>query len=212
MDPSREILSSASYALQQVGLPKPSHDMLKPFLSNPLLRCFEDNFNLTREKADQAFHYFWHYSGSFGLKKNRCYKGIPELLRSLHDNGNTLHIATAREISHVETFLKIKDLHQLFSVIVGPSNDPCNQRQTKKMILFDTLCQIIEEGYGNCVPDNCVMIGDRESDITAAHDNCISSIGVTYGQDPPEKIKEAQPTHVVATTAALAELLMKGTP
>lgn len=208
MDPSREILSSAMFALQQMGRSKPSTEELMPFLTTPLLRCFEEHFGLTRQEANHAFQHFWHYAGSFGLRKNVWYEGVPEMLDQLLTRGHTLHIATAREISQVKFFLNYKKMTHVFSVMVGPSTNPYKIRRTKKIILFDTITKIIESRLGDCVAENCVMIGDRESDISAAKINKISSIGVTYGQDSTETIVNSNPDYIVHSSQELSDFLL----
>jgi len=209
MDTSREILSSALFAVQQMEVPKPPPEKLQPFLTKPLLRCFEENFDLSREKANQAFRHFWNYAGTFGVRQNQWFDGIPELLQALLDKDKTLHIATAREIAQVKYFLDFKKHSKTFSVIVGPSSDMVEQRRTKKIILFDTICEIIQRGLGSCLHEDCIMIGDRVGDIWAARHNMISSVGVTYGQDDEETLKEAEPDYIVNNTRELSEVLLQ---
>jgi len=208
MDPKSEILSAARYALQRFQIENPDPEKLNQFLVRPLLRCFEEEFGLNTQQTEQAFKYYWHYAGSFGLRQNKCYEGVPELLKTLKEQNRDIHIATAREVRHAKTFLKAQNLYHLFSIVLGPSTSEVELRQTKKIILFDVLCGIDEGVSGDNTHEHIVMVGDRTNDILAAKDNGVDSIGVTYGQDSPEKIKEAEPTYIADSIQELSDILL----
>ena len=52
------------------------------------------------------------------------------------------------------------------------------------------------------------MIGDRYSDIEAAHTIGVKSIGVTYGFGSKEEIKTTKPTFIAHNVAELEAILL----
>lgn len=204
-DPTEEMISAAAYALKQFGIKERDPEKLKLFTTVPLLHCFEEHFGLTREQADQAFIHYWYYAGTFGVSKNRPYDGIPEMLQKLRDRGKTLCIATARQTKNVEQIVKALDLEKYFTIVLGASED--DSRRTKKMIIFDLLCQLPDHEE-----KNVIMVGDREVDITGARDNAIDSMAVTYGAEPVEDLLKHNPTYVVNSVSEMAAILLGEEP
>ncbi len=200
-DPTKEMISSARYALEQFDIRETDPERLKLFMQVPLLHCFEEHFGFSQEQADRAFIHYWYYAGTFGVKKNIPYKGIPEMLAKLHQQETTLCIATARKTKNVEQILKAANLDKYFSFVLGSSED--ETRRTKKMILFDLLCELPE--YSN---EDVLMVGDRVVDLTGAQDNGIDSLAVTYGQEPAEALSRISPTYMVDSVEEMAAILL----
>ncbi|MBN1942563.1 MAG: HAD hydrolase-like protein [Phycisphaerae bacterium] len=200
-DPTEEMISSAKYALKQFGIKERDPERLNLFTTIPLLHCFEENFGLTREQADQAFIHYWYYAGTFGVGKNRPFDGVPEMLQKLHSQGKTLCIATARQTKNVEQILKTLNLDQYFTIIMGASED--ESRRTKKMIIFDLLCDLPDH-----TGQNVIMVGDRTVDITGAKDNALDSMAVTYGAESVEDLLQLNPTYVVNNVSEMAAILL----
>lgn len=200
-NPQQEMISSAVYALEHFDITDIDPEKLKLFLTVPLLHCFEEDFGLTHDQANQAFQHYWYYASTFGVQKNIPYDGITELLRELKNRGKTLGVATARKTLNAQQIVKANKLDDFFDHIIGASDE--DDRRTKKMIIFDLLCDV-----GEYEDDDVVMIGDRVVDIQGAHDNGISSIGVTYGQEPPEDIVKSNPTFLAHNVEELAAILL----
>lgn len=200
-DPTEEMISSAKYALKQFGIKERDPERLNLFTKVPLLHCFEDHFGLTREQADQAFIHYWYYAGTFGVGKNKPFDGIEEMLRRLCDQGKTLGIATARQTKNVEQIVKALNLDRYFKIIMGASED--ESRRTKKMVIFDLLCELPDHG-----DQNAIMVGDRVVDIAGARDNGLDSMAVTYGAEPVEDLLKLNPTYVVNNVQEMASILL----
>ncbi|MBN1556424.1 MAG: HAD hydrolase-like protein [Phycisphaerae bacterium] len=200
-DPTEEMISSAHYALKQFGIKERDPERMQLFTTVPLLHCFEDHFGLTREQADQAFIHYWYYAGTFGVSKNKPYDGVPEMLKTLHDQGKTLCIATARQTKNVEQILKALNLDHYFTIILGASED--ESRRTKKMVIFDLLCDLPDH-----TDKNVIMVGDRVVDLIGARDNAIDSMAVTYGAEPVEDLMKLNPTYVANNVSEMAAILI----
>ncbi len=202
-NPEQEMLSAAAYALEHFGITNTDPEKLKLFLTVPLLHCFEEDFGLSHDQANQAFQHYWYYAGTFGVQKNIPYDGVPELLSELRRRDKILGIATARKTLNARQIVKANKFEDFFDHVFGTSEE--DDRRTKKMIIFDLLCQV-----GDYEDDDVVMIGDRVVDIQGAHDNGISSIGVTYGQEPAEDVIKANPTFLANNVQEMANILLGG--
>lgn len=200
-DPSNEIISAARYALKTFGITPEDPEALAHVSRDPLLQCFEETFGLTREQADQAFAHYWHYAGSLGVKENTLYEGMDDLLAALAESGRTLCIATARKTRNAEQILTAVGQRDHFHCIMGVDEEA--GRRTKKMVIFDLLCEI-----GPYKDHEVIMIGDRAIDIQGAHDNGVDSIGVTWGQESAEEIAAAEPTWTATSVAELSDILL----
>jgi len=203
-DPTQEMISSAKYALQQFDIREKDPERLNLFTDVPLLHCFEEHFGLTREQADQAFIHYWYYAGTFGVNKNVPFPGIPELLEELHRRDKTLCVATARQTKNAEQILKARKLDPYFHTVLGASED--ETRRTKKMIIFDLLCDLPEHDEREVV-----MVGDRTVDILGARDNGIDSVAVTYGAEPVEDLAKLSPTYLIDNVEKLSAVLLNET-
>ncbi len=51
-----------------------------------------------------------------------------------------------------------------------------------------------------------VMIGDRDSDISAGKEHNLATVGVLWGFGSRVELEEARPTHLAENPAALIEL------
>jgi phosphoglycolate phosphatase len=200
-NPEQEMLSAAAYALGHFGMENTDPEKLRLFLKVPLLHCFEEDFGLTHDQANKAFQHYWYYAGTFGVQKNIPYDGIPELLAELKKRGKRIAIATARKTNNARQIVKANKLDGYFERIMGASEE--DDRQTKKMIIFDLLCEMAP--YED---SQVVMIGDRVVDIQGAHDNGISSIAVTFGQEPREDLIKAKPTYVANSVQEMTNILL----
>lgn len=200
-DPKMEMLTSASYALRQFGIDSPDEQKLMKFLSDPLLQCFEEHFGMTQQQADEAFEHYWQFSVTTGVRNNKPFVGVPELLDELHSMGKTMCIATARQTENAKLVLESCGLDKYFKIILGASEDL--SRRTKKMIIFDVLSDLPD--YDD---KPVVMVGDRVSDITGAYANGIDSIGVTYSLEVHDELLQAEPTHIAHSVDDMKKILV----
>ena len=61
----------------------------------------------------------------------------------------------------------------------------------------------------NAKTEECIMIGDRSSDIMAGKNNDIDTIGVLYGMDSKETLKKAEATFLVESPLEILNIICK---
>ena len=201
-DPAEEIIQAAKYALTNAGKKISTSGELKVFLTKPLLQCFERNYGMSLQEANQAFVQYWHYAGSFGVGFNKPYSGVCDLIRTLSENNIKLAIATARPEKNAIQILKACKIAQYFDVIAGALDD--RTRPSKKWVVFDTLCML-----GDVDPEKALMVGDRYADIDGANCNGMKSMGVTFGQETLTEVRRAKPDYLVTSPEQMCENLLK---
>jgi phosphoglycolate phosphatase len=204
-DPSLEMIRAAEHALQQLGIVEHDTERLKAFTVEPLLQCFEQQYGMSHERADQAFAHFWSYASSFGPALNLPYAPVSAMLETLHQREILLCVATARNTRNANQILRANKFDGYFSHVFGTTDD--DHRRSKRMVIFDLLCELDEAQRAASI-----MVGDRVGDIVAAADNGIDSLAVGFGQESIEQLTSADPTYLVHTPEAMADFLQSHCP
>ena len=134
------------------------------------------------------------------MYENKVYPGIEILLNTLISHQKQLYIATSKPTHFAKPILEHFNLAHYFNDIIGSNLDGT---RTDKA---EVIATVISEHQLD--PKQTIMIGDRKHDIIGAQKNNIDSIGVLYGYGDQEEIKDASPTHTIATVDYLLDVLM----
>jgi phosphoglycolate phosphatase len=199
-NPEQGILNGYKYTFPKVNLPTPSDEQLRQLIGPPLRIVFEEVYNLPKDEADFAITtYRKYYNEMGGAYENNLYDGMKELLQQLKSDDKTLHIATHKS-AMAEKILEHFDIKHHFSQIQYYNE---TRNITTKEMMIDLILQAAE------IPDKSkvVMIGDRHTDIEAAHYTGIKSIGVTYGFGSKEEIIGSRPDFIAEDVQDLHAVL-----
>ena len=182
---SREgIINGFEYALRYFGIQVEDRKYLEKFIGPSLAESFKAEYKFDEEKTKLAVAKYREYYSTRGLKENKLYAGIKELITDLANNNINIILATAKPQIFAEQILEDFEIKKYFKFISGATLD--GSRLKKGDIIkyaIDNLEQIkLEE---------CIMVGDRRHDIEGAKENSMKSIGVTYGFGSEEELKTA---------------------
>ena len=192
-DSGEGIINCASLALEHFGLPVPSREEMRVFVGPPLDQTFI-KFGIPEEKAQEAIDVFRSRYLVVGKFENVPYPGIRELLEKLKKQGHRLFVATSKpEVTSLEILQKF-DLAQYFEVICGATLD--GTRVHKADVIAYLLGKI-------GTPEDILMIGDTEFDVTGAAAHGIKTIGVAWGYG---KVADMERAGAVAIAHTMAEL------
>jgi len=200
-NPETGILNGYKYTFPKVNLPTPNDAELRTLIGPPLRIVFEEMYGLSNEQTNFAIDtYRVYYNTLGGAYENELYDGMLQLIQSLHQQNKTLHIATHKGAMSKE-ILKHFNIYSYFNQIQ-------HYNEEKNIITKEKMIELIleKENFNNL--ENVVMIGDRYSDIEAAHTIGVKSIGVTYGFGSKEEITSTKPTHIAQNVAELQSLLL----
>ena len=195
-DSAQGIIKCLHFALNNLQLELPPESVLRKFLGPPLVHSFMQYCGISEELAIKATAEYRVRHLSKGWKENRVYPGIRELLFTLRQSETYLAIATGKPQNSSDMIVDHFSLSQYFDRVVGPSEDDhfaCKSKAIQKALGHDR--------------GRTVMVGDRASDILAAHELGIDSIAVLYGYGSKEELLQTQPTHWAQTVEDLYPLL-----
>ena len=195
------ITNSAKYALEQMGLPLPSEEVLRSFVGPPLYDSFTDSCHLNDAQAKEAITHYRQRHNAIGWKEACVYTGMFELIKSLKVNGCHVALASSKPLHLCVKTLEYFGLLPFFDKICAP--DENNSRAPKSAFVRSALGK---DHIRAC------MVGDRRFDIEGSHDAGVTGIGVLYGYGNYEELNAAGADVVCDTVADLRKELLGDTP
>lgn len=194
------IIRSASYAMEQMGVPVPSYEEMKRFIGPPLKYSFMTYGGMDDAQAELAVEKYRERYREKGWAENSVYPGIPALLKALKRAGVKLGVATGKPQIFTDQILDLFGLRPYFDTVCGISISD-HSADKKKLI-------------SAALPAGCTracMVGDRKFDIEAARALGLDAVGVLYGYGSREELAQAGATAIVETPDELAQLLLEET-
>ena len=196
------IINSVVYAIKKLGVRMPSEEELLKFVGPPLSDSFVKYCGVDPSKTKEAINIFREYFAERGIFENNVYPGIPELTAKLKSLGIKQILATSKPQLFAERILTHFNLIADFDGVYGNSMD---EKYTDKALLLRDI--IAKEGIKGDDLKNCVMVGDRSSDISGAHKAGIRAIGVLYGYGDRPELEGAGADLIVETVRDLEKVL-----
>ncbi len=196
-DPKEGIIGCIRYALEKLGAPQPGgDDELTWCIGPPLLGSFEQ---LVGDRAPEVLALYRERFGEVGLFENAVYPGIRGVLQALKDEDRRLFVATSKPTVYATRILEHFELHGFFEQIYGSELDGTRADKT------DLLAWVLDRSQLEA--PSTVMIGDRRHDVTGAHNNGMSVIGVLYGYGSEDELLDAGAQTLCAQPAELLGIL-----
>lgn len=199
-DPYEGITKSLQYALKHFGIEEPQKNLRK-FIGPPFKEAFLEYYKFDEKKIEQIVAKYRERFSEKGLYENELYKGIPELLKALKDNGKKIALASSKPGEFAEIILKYFNIYDYFDFL-GASNFK-GERNTKSKVIGYTL-----EQMGISDVSEVVMVGDRKHDVIGAKDFKIETIGVLYGFGGREELETAGAEYICESVEDLKALLI----
>lgn len=194
-DPKEGIVHSTNYALAAYGYPALSPDAIEVFIGPPLDDAFRHITGL--EDAERLAALITKYREDYALRgyaANTLYPGIAAVLERLKQNGVQMAVCTSKRVDFAEAILQLHRIRGYFAFVDGGDVGIRKWQQ---------LQALLESGI---VPENSVMIGDRDVDLVAARHNSLDSAGVLWGYGSRAELMAQNPTHLLNEPGQLVEL------
>ena len=196
-DSAEGIVRSINYALPRLGFKERPKEELLQYIGPHLTSIFE---NLTGKRDEDflnnAIAIFRERYFSIGYKENELYEGIRDVLELLTRRGDILCVATTKRTDIAQNVLEYFEIDKYFTRIQGSDLYPHKADSLREMMVDSTL---------NSGP--MIMIGDRDSDFTAARDAGMPSLAVRWGYGCEDEYKLA--TAVVDKPMNLPEAIIQ---
>lgn len=204
-DPKEGITKSVQYALKAFGIDEPDLDKLEPFIGPLLKDSFMEFYGFNEEETERAVEKYRERFVVTGIFENEIYPGIAQMLKSLHEGGKKISIASSKPTELVERILEHFAIREYFDYVVGSEMD--GRRSRKEEVVEEALRQMVpEQDIGKSV----AMVGDRRFDMEGARAFGLTGIGVSFGYAPEGELERAGADYIVDTVGELEALLHSG--
>ena len=198
-DTGKGIFMSIQYAVECLGLEPLDGETLRRFIGPPIYDSFKRELGLDNEKSDFAVKKYREKYAATGIFEFDLYDGILPLMKTLHENGIKVGIASSKPqnfLMKIVDYLKISDIIDFIS---APSADDTPQ---SKASLINNSAEAL-----NVSKDKILMVGDRYFDIDGANGAGVESVGVTFGYGSEEELKKSGATYIVGCADEISKII-----
>jgi phosphoglycolate phosphatase len=185
------------HALDKVGAPCPSDDVLASFIGPSLRGTFAALLETSdRDLIERVLALYREEYGDAGLFENHVYDGVAQMLDHVRLITPALFVATLKPKVYADRIVHHLGLDRYFAGVYGP------ELQGRFDDKIDLLAHLLAtEGIA---AERAVMIGDRAGDIVAARANRVRSIGVLWGYGSESELADARADGLCASPSELA--------
>lgn len=172
IDTSEGIINCYNYTAQLFNKKTIEKERFNGIIGSPLLKGFMDNYDMTEEEVTQAVKKYRDRYQEVGMYEVKVYDHIPQLLKTLKQNGYNVAVATLKLEKFAKEMLEDNNIIEYFDVVYGPT-ESC---EYKKVDLLNKA--LAKFGINK---QQAVLVGDSVYDSIGAQEAGIDFIGVTYG-------------------------------
>lgn len=194
VDSAPGITATLAYTFEAMSLPVPTPAELLAYVGPPILDSFRRLAHFTPEQSTRALEIYRKQYLVTGVFDATIYPGIADVLKTIHDRGVPLSLATSKPEGPAKLVLEHFDVLKYFDVITGASDD--EKRSAKADVVAEALRRLTAIGADISDP---VMVGDRSHDVVGAAEHHVPTLFVRWGYGSPA---EEVGTIGVATNAA----------
>lgn len=152
----------------------------------------------TSETIDDLLRHFREYYDEHCTDLTQPYPGIPELLRTLRDQGIRVAVTSNKYQKAVDKIIAHYFGDIEFAAILGEV--PTRPKKPDPSIVFEALsiCPTPKK--------DVLYVGDSAVDMETARRACVESAGVTWGFRPVSELRTAFADHIVSDPAEILTL------
>lgn len=209
IDSVPDLATATNTMLKQLGKPTYSLDTIKGWVGNGSRLLVERALvgktevpteALTKTEADYAEKLFLEAYNNIKDSKTVAYPDVDSGLKKLYDAGFTLALVTNKPIRFVPKILQSFGWQDLFTEVLG--GDSLTSKKPDPAPLLH-VCDVL-----GVMQDKAVMIGDSKNDILAGQNAKMDTIGLSYGYNYGQDIRDFQPTKAFDSFAELVDYLL----
>ena len=155
---------------------------------------------LMAEEADHAEQVFFDAYNNISGSKTVAYPDVDSGLKKLKDAGYILALVTNKPIRFVPKILQSFGWQDLFAEVLGGDSLAVKKPDPAPLL---HVCNALDIN-----PTHAVMIGDSRNDILAGQNANMDTLGLSYGYNYGQDIRELNPTKAFDDFAALVDYLL----
>ena len=185
-----DLAALTNIVLEREGYPTRTEDEGRTFVGNGVLSLIllAVPQEISEEKAQHAFKMFCDLYDEYGIKLTKPFDDMEETLRTLKAQGIKLGIMSNKFEAGVRE-VEQRYFPGLFDVSHGEAADiPRKPDPTGLLVCAKEM---------GLTPDECVYFGDSHGDMLAGNNAGMYTVGVTWGYQPVEKIKQGNPAELI---------------
>ncbi|MFC9838974.1 HAD-IA family hydrolase [Rhodococcus sp. NPDC127530] len=183
------------HALETIGQPEPTDEMIDAVIGPPMIDTFR-SMGLDEDVVQHAVAAYFERYDNVGWAENAVFDGIEQVLIDARDSGRRLAVATSKSERFAIRILEHFELAHYFEFIGGASDD--GSRRAKSDVIAHSLRNLGVTATEGATPD-VLMVGDRDHDVLGAAHWGIPAVFVEWGYGFPA---EAERAHTTAQTVA----------
>lgn len=196
------IFESLKKVFEHFNVQKTEKEMM-PFLGPALWDSLPKYCGFTHEQCIESVKIFRTHYDKIGIYNNKVYSGIPNLLKTLKENGKKIVLATGKPETQAKIVLNHFDLTKYFDFIGGSTLDKTRSRKAQVIAWAMENCALTQKDT-----ERIIMVGDRDNDIFGAHENGIKVVSVLYGYGTQEEFEKSKTDYICKTVDDLKEFLL----
>lgn len=204
-DPYYGISECVNYALASRGLAEKDEAKLRSFIGPPLRVTFA-KYGFNPEESEELVAKYRELYNVSGIFKDTIYPYMEAVLKELSNHGIKLATASCKPTEACKTVLKHVGVLNFFDDVTGASLD--SSLDSKPEIIREVLKKL---GIPKDELESVVMVGDRSTDILAAKENGIASIGACYGYGGKEELSAAGADFLAENPLEIRDIILERT-
>lgn len=184
LDTMPDLVVVTNTTLRDFGFPERTHEEIHSFVGNGGRRLIYQAVPAGTDDAtiDAAFAHWTELYPRIGSKLTAPYEGMPEALASLRKRGCALGVLSNKYDGGVQDVIP-QFLPGLFDAMHGECADI--PRKPDPTGLLRTIREL------GSTPERTAYVGDSAGDMTVAHNAGTFAIGVSWGYNPVDSLREA---------------------
>ena len=190
-------LAHAAYEVRGISR---TPESLRRFIGDPIDEIFAEILD-SKDPAliEAAIARYVERFDRVGIRENRLFPGVRELLDRLRGEGCHLYIVSAKTRPVAVRVTELFGLEEVFIEIYGVR--PEERHGGKGPLIREALTR------HEIAPGDAAMIGDRDHDVRAARTAGVRSIGVTWGYGSAEEFQRVRPDAIAEAPDQLFDVL-----
>ena len=201
-DPYEGITSCIKYALASVGLDENDPAKLRSYIGPPLRNTFA-LYGFDAEKCEELVKKYREKFLVTGIHQNITYEGTIEMLKTLHEHGCKISLASCKPEKACRIILEEKNMMEYFDEVCGATED--KTLDTKPAIIGVALKRL---GVKADELEHVYMVGDRDMDMIGAHENNVAAVGALYGYGGREELLESGADYLIEKPFDLVDIVL----
>ncbi len=178
----KDITNSLNYATELYGLPPKTSEEVSALVGEGITKVIERVLGDERlQYRDDVVKRFLEFYSEHIVDNTFPYPGVRETLERLNGFKKAV-ISNKREALSIKV-LEALDLLRFFDLVIG--SDSTNEKKPSPVPVLHVISTM------GLTPEDSIMVGDSDLDISAGKSAGIKTVGVTYGYRKREFLKDA---------------------